>query len=172
MSDRPTDPSPAWQTLRHACTSHARITDALRELENLPRLAAAPERARAAAAALQALDQVLHEHHAQEEQELFLAVLRSCRGERECRRAHELADRLSQEHRCIEEAWERLRPVVVLAAAGQPIATSPLADQVRGLATLHAAHLRFEEDAFLPLADAVLGRAQAAAPGATHLAAV
>lgn len=147
------------EPIRHFCGSHADITGGLQQLQELPALAGALARARAIAAATLALfDGLVLEHHAEEEQELFVAVLRSCRDARESHRARELVDRLTAEHRRIEGMWRRLRPALVLTAAGKVAQAPALEDQVRDLAALYAAHARFEEEEFLPLADAVLGR--------------
>lgn len=155
------------EPIRHFCGSHEDIAGGLRQLQELPALAEALERARSiAAATLRLFDEVVLEHHADEEQELFVAVVRSCRDARESNRARELVDRLTMEHRRIEQMWQRLRPAVVLTAAGKVAHAPALDDQVRDLVMAYSAHARFEEEQFLPLADAVLGR------NANHMAAL
>jgi hypothetical protein len=49
--------------------------------------------------ALNLFDRVVHEHHADEEQELFVHVQKSCTDIREGHRVQELVGRLAAEHR-------------------------------------------------------------------------
>ncbi len=147
------------EPIRQFRGSHDHILGGLRELRDLPELADALQRARAAAAAtLDLFDHVVLGHHADEEQELFVSVLRSCADAHESPRVRELVDQLTAEHRRIESSWARLRPAVAATAAGKPHRDATFGDEVRALVDLYRAHARLEEEVFLPLADQVLGR--------------
>jgi len=152
--------------IRQFSGSHDGILHGLEDLEELPALSAAIEQARTKAAATMALfDQVVLAHHQDEEQELFVSVQRSCSDAREAAQVQGLVDRLKAEHRRIEALWTRIRPAVARTAAGKPHA-EPFAADVETLLRLYRAHAKLEEDVFLPLADAILGR------NANHMAAL
>jgi hemerythrin superfamily protein len=144
---------------------HASILQGLDGLSGLPALTQAAARARRVAEATLALfDDIVTAHHADEERELFPAVLRSATPGRE--RDHVLAieQRLAAEHRTIEALWRELRPAVRRAATGRP---SDLDDEaVRVLVKSYGSHARYEEGTFLPLAHEILGR------DANHMAAL
>jgi hypothetical protein len=153
--------------LRQFRGSHDGILHGLHDLQELPALAAAMARARATAAAtLDLFDKVVLLHHADEEQELFVSVLRSSRGEAETAQVQALVDRLTAEHRVIEAAWRQVRPAVAQTAAGKPHSAAVFGAEIDRLVDLYAGHARLEEEEFLPLADAILGR------DANHMAAL
>lgn len=159
--------APLQQPMRRFTGSHERITGGLQELKELPQLAAFLSRARSSAAATLALfDDVVLKHHEEEEEELFVAAQRSCGDARECHRVRALVDQLTAQHRAIEKLWTRLRPDVMLVAAGKPPRAQDFADSVRTLVDLYFAHAKLEEEDFLPLADTILGR------NANHMAAL
>lgn len=156
-------PAPArkdlHEPLRQFRGSHEGILGGLQELQALPGLAALVQRARAGAAAtLDLFDRVVLRHHAEEEQELFVSVLRSCRDAREGHRVRQLIDQLTAEHRRIEALWSRVRPAVAATAAGKPHRHDAFDDEVGELVQLYRGHARLEEEVFLPLADRILGR--------------
>ncbi|RYF18291.1 MAG: hemerythrin domain-containing protein [Comamonadaceae bacterium] len=145
--------------LRQFCGAHEGILDRLQELNALPELAAFLQRARAGAAAtLDLFDHVVLRHHAEEEQELFVSVLRSCRDARESHQVRQLVDQLTNGHRQIEALWSHVRPAVALTAAGKPHRDQAFEDEVHELVRLYREHARLEEEVFLPLADQILGR--------------
>jgi hemerythrin-like domain-containing protein len=147
--------------------SHEHIIEGLHSLEKLPELAAALDRARhVALATLMLFDKVVHEHHADEEQELFVHVQKSCTDMREGHRVHELVGRLAADHRQIEKMWLKLRPAVALTAEGKVHGAPDFRAEVAKLVELYLEHAQLEEEIFLPLADAILGR------DANHLAAL
>lgn len=159
--------APLQEPIRHFHGAHAGITDGLVQLRELPALAELLARAReAAAATLVLFDLRVREHHAEEEQELFTSVQRSCVNAQEAHRLRSLVDRLLADHRRIEAMWARLRPAVVLVAAGKPQNDPAFDAQVQALAEAYAGHAAFEEQEFLPLANAILGR------NANHMAAL
>jgi len=136
---------------------HAGILAQLEAMRGLSELVAAAEQARAVASASVALfrDGVL-QHHAEEEGELFPAVLRSAQPGDEHERVQGIVARLTSEHRSLEALWKRLAPAMNAAAKGRPAGLdgAALAELVRS----YGEHARFEETQFLPLAGAILGR--------------
>jgi len=144
---------------------HGTILHGLEELGGLPDLARAAARARQVAEATLALfDTEVAEHHAAEERELFPAVLRSAAAGRERDHVLVIEQRLVAEHQTIDALWRSLRPAVRRVAAGQPAQFD--GDGVAALVQCYRAHARYEESAFLPLAQAILGR------DANHMAAL
>lgn len=136
---------------------HAGILSQLDSLADLPALAAAAARLRGVAASTLALFQhSVFEHHAEEETELFPAVLRSAHPGDERDRVQALVERLTGEHRTMELLWKRVEPTVNAAAKGKPADVD--ADVVAELVRAYGNHARFEEEEFLPLADTILGR--------------
>ena len=145
--------------IRQFSGSHDHIVSGLRGLQALPGLADALQRARTAAAAtLDLFDREVIAHHQDEEQELFVAVQRSCRDGREAQRVRQLVDWLTAEHRMVEAQWRTLRPAVVATAAGKPHRLPDFAARADQLVQLYLGHARREEQEFLPLADTILAR--------------
>ncbi len=139
--------------------SHQHIIEGLHALEKLPELATALEHARRVAlATLMLFDKVVHEHHADEEQELFVHVQKSCKDIREGHRVHDLVGRLAADHRRIEKMWLKLRPAVAVTAEGKVHGVPEFRGEVAKLVELYLEHAQLEEEVFLPLADAILGR--------------
>lgn len=148
------DTSNPLRTLYH---SHEAIVPQIRELAALPELVAQMERARNIARATLALfEHSVLEHHAEEERELFPAAIRSAAPGMERELVESMAQRLTAEHRAMEQAWEELEPSVRAAAKGRP---APMdAGEVARLVQAYTEHARFEEQEFLPLAQAILQR--------------
>jgi hemerythrin-like domain-containing protein len=136
---------------------HAGILSGLRVLAGLPEMVAAAERARRVSAeTLSAFDRAVVDHHADEEADLFPAVLKSAARGDEYDRVQAMVDRLVAEHREIEALWKQLKPSLRSAAVGKPTEVS--ARDVADLTRLYAAHAAYEESKFLPLAQDILGR--------------
>lgn len=136
---------------------HAGILSGLRVLAGLPEMVAVAERARRVAAeTLSIFDRAVLDHHADEEVELFPAVLKSVAPGDEQERVQVMVERLVAEHREIETLWKKLKPSLRAAAVGKPSELS--ARDVADLVRLYAAHATFEEGKFLPLAQEILGR--------------
>lgn len=136
---------------------HAGILSGLRVLAGLPEMLAAAERARRIAAeTVSIFDGAVLEHHADEEAELFPAVLKSAAPGGEHGQVELMIARLVAEHREIEALWKKIKPALRSAAVGKPgeLAASDVAELVR----LYTAHAGFEERHFLPLAEQILGR--------------
>lgn len=153
--------------LRQFRGAHAGILHGLGRLSELPALADAAERARRDAQATLALfDEAVREHHAEEEQELFVSVQRSCRGDEEAQRVRELIAVLISQHRQIESLWADLRHAVARVAAGKASGAPMFGAEIDRLVHLYESHARLEEDVFLPMADIILRR------DANHMAAL
>ncbi len=75
-----------------------------------------------------------------------------------------MIERLTAEHRAVEEWWHHLKPAVKAVAAGREATLS--AAEVSELVRLYTNHARFEEEHFLPLAQKILERNE------NHLAAL
>ena len=136
---------------------HLGILSQLQAFEELPALQAAAAQARTIATqTLTLFKDAVYEHHADEENELFPAVLHSAtRGEEaDCARA--MVQRLTAEHRQIEACWKMLAPSVKDVAKGRSVELDLSA--VEELVHAYTAHARFEEEQFLPLAQTILGR--------------
>jgi hemerythrin-like domain-containing protein len=133
------------------------IVAQLQSLAELPALMAAAARARSVAEeSLRVFRHAVFEHHAEEEGELFPAVVRSARPGEERERAQAMIDRLTREHRAMEALWHRIEPAVSAGARGKPADVDSLV--LDELVRSYGAHARFEEEQFLPLAETILGR--------------
>jgi hemerythrin-like domain-containing protein len=183
--------SPAAGTeapLEMLAACHIRIE---RQCATLRRLAAhlaehgADSQARSAAAGvLRYFDTAAPLHHADEEQDLFPALLESMAGsDPVCLKG--MTQGLRDEHRELEAAWGRLRPRLQAIAAAAPPAASAAsaasaapagaagaerpgikepdgpaalpAAEVEAFAALYERHIRYEEDEVLPMAARLLG---------------
>lgn len=144
---------------------HVGIVEHLRMLGDLPALIATAERARKiAAGTLAFFEEVIAEHHAQEERALFPAVLKSAARGEEQEHVKSVIDRLTAEHRQIEAQWSRIKPALKQVAKGHDADLDEAS--VAQLESDYRAHAAFEEEAFLPLAQIILGR------NANHMAAL
>lgn len=138
---------------------HVGIIDHLDALAELPALMAPAQRARKLAHdMLQFFDAVILEHHAEEERELFPAVLQSAAHGEERTRVETMAERLTAEHRQIEAWWSRIKPQLKHIAKGQDTELDTVA--VAQMVNEYHAHAAFEESEFLPVAQQILGRNQ------------
>lgn len=136
---------------------HAGIVSTLQNAADLPELLMGAARARKLAADLVALfDDGVLQHHQDEEQELFPAVLRSAQPGAEADQVRAMVNELTEEHRAIEHLWKALAPGLKRAARGAEceIEHGQLAHLIRAYGT----HASFEEREFLPLAQRILGR--------------
>lgn len=102
-------------------------------------------------------DEVLPMQHADEEQDLFPALIESMAGsDAVC--IHETARSLSLEHSELRRRWDRLRPALADAALGAPAAL-PLEEIDSFIALCHAAVAR-EDGELLPMAARLLSDQQ------------
>ena len=115
MSTAPAAPDldTANQPLTSFLHCHQGILSQLLAFEELPALQADAVRARAAAAQTLTLfrDAVLS-RHADEENELFPAVLRSAAAGNKADKVRAMIRRLTEQHRMIEARWKNLEPAV------------------------------------------------------------
>ena len=136
---------------------HVGIIERLNALRDLPALIAPAARARTIAGQTLALfEEVIAEHHAEEERELFPAVLdNAIRGD-ERERVETIVARLTAEHRQIEATWSGLKRGLKRVANGRDAELNSAA--VEQLVSDYRAHARFEEEVLLPLSQTILGR--------------
>lgn len=102
-------------------------------------------------------------HHAEEEQELFTAVMDSAANEEEASLPRKYIKQLVAEHREFEQMWLQIEPDIKRLSKGKPAdldfeTASKLADQ-------YLAHADFEEQYFLPLAAKMLSKNELSALG-------
>ncbi len=136
---------------------HAGILAHLREFGQLPALLEPAARARRIAEdMLSFFPDAVIEHHAEEERELFPAVLASAVAGPERDYVKSIADRLTREHRLVESAWHKLEPALRNVARGHDSVLDPAA--VAALVATYRAHAAYEEEVFLPLSQQILGR--------------
>ncbi len=136
---------------------HAGIVQRLRQLAALPALADAARQARRQATdLLEFFQDVVENHHSDEERDLFPAVLRAATPGGEADRVRELVRRLTDEHRALERMWASLRPQLKRIAKGSDAELDAAA--VAALVADYQAHAGLEEEAFLPLAMTILRR--------------
>ncbi|MCG3187002.1 MAG: hypothetical protein IOMNBAOH_01587 [Rhodocyclaceae bacterium] len=139
---------------------HARIE---RQCATLLRLAAHlsargvdDEARQAATSVMRYFDLSAPNHHADEEQDLFPALLESVAGsDASCLRA--LIDGLSAEHRALEAGWRRVRAALVGIAEGDDaLWRANDVNESEALVALYERHIRCEEDELLPMAARLL----------------
>jgi hemerythrin-like domain-containing protein len=144
---------------------HAGILGRLQALDTLPALLEPAARARQIAAdTLSFFREAVFEHHAEEENELFPAVLASAHKGAERDKVQAIVAELTAEHRQVEAAWSKLEPKLKAVAKGHEVDMDSA--DISALVRTYQAHARYEEDVFLPLSQAILGR------DSNHLAAL
>ena len=138
---------------------HVGIIGHLDALGELPALMAPAQRARKLAGEmLEFFDAVILEHHAEEERELFPAVLQSAVRGQERDHVSAMVERLTTEHRQIEAWWTQIKPQLKQISKGQDADLDSVA--VQQMVSDYHAHAGFEEAQFLPLSQEILGRNQ------------
>lgn len=136
---------------------HSGILRHLNDLGGLPALLdPAAQARRVANEALAFFREAVFEHHADEERELFPAVLASAAAGEERDQVRHLSEMLTREHRQIESLWKSLEPGLKKVAKGQDADLN--VKDVALLVQTYTAHARFEEAEFLPLAQRILSR--------------
>lgn len=155
MSTTPAAPGNA--PIRNFSQCHVGIVSQLQQLDRLPPLLEPVREARRIAAdTLRFFRTVVYDHHKEEERELFPAVLASARKGEEHDQVQGITDRLTREHRSIEARWEKMEPALKSVAKGGDADLDGAA--VAALVSDYLAHARYEEEAFLPLSEEILGR--------------
>lgn len=136
---------------------HEGILSHLQAFGQLPALLEPARQARRIAADMLAFFRAtVYEHHAQEESELFPAVLASAHKGEERAKVQAIVDRLTREHRQVESRWTKLEPALKDVAKGHDSSLDAAA--VQSLVETYTAHARYEEKSFLPLSQEILGR--------------
>lgn len=149
--------APGEDPLDHFSHCHDGILNQLHALAELPALVRAAAQARQAATeALKFFRDVIQEHHAQEERELFPAVLGSARVGDEQRQVRQIVERLTREHREVDAEWARLEPALRDIARGRDAEFDM--DAFEALVQRYEGHAAYEEREFLPLSETILGR--------------
>ncbi len=106
---------------------------------------------------------VVLEHHAEEEQALFTAVMESARQGEEIRLARQSIQRLTAEHRELESMWKQITPDMKRLSKGKGANLDiALAEK---LASQYLAHAAYEEQVFLPLSARILDKNEMSALG-------
>lgn len=144
---------------------HVGILGHLQALGTLPALLEPAAQARKIAAdTVSFFPEAVYEHHAEEEKELFPAVLASATKGDERDKVQAIVTELTTEHRQVEAAWSKLEPKLKAVAKGYDIDVDPA--DIQALVDTYQAHARYEEEVFLPLSQTILGR------NSNHLAAL
>ncbi len=111
----------------------------------------------AARSLIRYFDTAAHDHHDDEERDLFPALLESMAGsDPVCLR--ELIDSLTNDHRELERLWSTVRAWLVTVAAGG--VASPQAPEIDSFAGLYERHVAREEQELLPMASRLLGEGE------------
>lgn len=139
---------------------HGRVhkqCDTLRRLaDHLPTHGSDTAAQQAATAVMRYFDTAARDHHADEEEDLFPALLDAMAGsDAVCLRA--LTDGLVAEHRVLEAGWHSLRELLARVAQGEPVALP--AAQVQAFVAAYAAHIDKEDTELLPMAARLLSDA-------------
>jgi hemerythrin-like domain-containing protein len=144
---------------------HTGILGHLQTLGTLPALLEPAARARRIARdTLSFFREAVFEHHAEEESELFPAVLASAHKGAERDKVQAIVDELTAEHRQVEAAWAKLEPRLKAVAKGHEVDMDGA--DITALVQTYQAHARYEEEVFLPLSQSILER------DSNHLAAL
>lgn len=133
--------------IRHQCNVLRRLAAHLETAGN------DAEARSAATAIVRYFDTAAPDHHADEEEDLFPALLESVGGsDAVCIR--DMIQRLDREHRRLEAAWAHLRQILLRIAAGESAAL-PQRD-VDAFVNPYLAHIQLEDDELLPMANRLL----------------
>ena len=160
MSHAPQNPVDTDVPLNNFSHCHAGILRHLDTFGELPALLAPAQRARAVAEDIvKFFRAAAFEHHEEEEQELFTAVLADARPGEERERVQAMIALLTREHRDIEAQWRQLEPHLKKLLKGDAAEVDGAA--IERLVRPYQQHARIEETEFLPLSAAILGRESA-----------
>jgi hemerythrin-like domain-containing protein len=136
---------------------HGRVERQCQTLRRLvPHLAAHGSDAdarKAASNVMRYFDTAAQDHHADEEADLFPALLQAAAGD-DAERVPALVALLLAEHRELATHWQQVRATLVRVAAGEPVTLE--AAEVEALVTRYEKHIACEEEELLPLAGRLL----------------
>lgn len=139
----------------------------LRLVPHLQAHGADPSARQAALAVMRYFDTAAQDHHADEEQDLFPALLAlTADSATEAPRVRALTQALLADHQRIGGLWRELRQALAAVAEAQQAAELSI-EQVNGFVSAYQRHIELEEGELLPLAarllsDADIGRIGAA----------
>ena len=143
--------------ISHFSNCHLGIFAQLSRMGDLPALLGPAAQARRIAhESLAFFSKAVYSHHSEEEKDLFPAVRQSAHAGAERLQIEGLIEQLTHDHRALEALWASLEPDLRKVAKGQDTTLDVLALQT--LVQRYQAHARLEEQAFLPLAQNILGR--------------
>jgi hemerythrin-like domain-containing protein len=108
---------------------------------------------KAAANVMRYFDTAAQDHHADEEVDLFPALLQAAAGD-DAARVRALVALLLAEHRELATHWQQLRATLKRVAAGEPVTLG--GGEVEALVTRYETHIAREEEELLPLAGRLL----------------
>jgi len=155
--NQPTGAEPSDAPIENFSHCHAGILSHLKDLGRLPALLDPAAQAREVAnRAVEFFRAAVFEHHSEEENELFPAVLASAAKGEEHDRVKMIVERLTREHRRVEAAWSALEPELKKVAKGKDSRIDGA--DIAALVAEYQAHATYEEEVFLPLSQTILGR--------------
>ncbi len=132
---------------------HKQCATLRRLVPHLQRHGADAQAREAAAQVLRYFDTAAVHHHADEEQDLFPALLESMAGsDAVCLR--ELIDALRMQHRELDARWKEVKRVLDRVAVGESVPLEAAA--VEAMAEAYTAHIALEEGELLPMAARLL----------------
>ncbi|MBA3624899.1 MAG: hemerythrin domain-containing protein [Methylibium sp.] len=133
--------------IEHQCSTLRRLS------AHLATRGADTEARSAAASVMRYFDTAARDHHADEEEDLFPALIESMAGsDAVCLR--DLTQALTAEHRELEARWQRVRVVLERVVAGETASFE--SDDVEALVALYERHIECEEQELLPMAARLL----------------
>lgn len=139
---------------------HAGIVGHLDAIGQLDALLESATRARAIAQrAVEFFDEMILNHHEDEERELFPTVQKYASAGSERADVERICKRLIEDHRKLERQWNAIKPALARIASGKDTKLDP--EATNRLIENYKAHARYEETDFLPLAQKILGREDA-----------
>lgn len=143
--------------LTNFSSCHEGIVLHLKTFGELPALLETAARARKIAEeTLEFFQGAVFDHHAEEEKDLFPAVLAHAAKGGEHDKVQAMIKGLTAEHRNIEAIWSELQPQLQKVAKGHLSDVDAAA--VQRLVSKYSAHAKLEEEELLPLAEEILGR--------------
>jgi iron-sulfur cluster repair protein YtfE (RIC family) len=143
--------------ISHFSNCHTGILAQLARLGDLTALLGPAAQARKIAQeSLAFFNEALFGHHNEEEKDLFPAVSKSAQAGAERLKVDGLIEQLTHDHRALEKLWKSLEPGLRKVAKGQDSTLDVLS--LGSMVQRYQAHARLEEQAFLPLAQTILGR--------------
>lgn len=145
------------QPIQDFSDCHVGIVAMLDDLSSLSRQrGATPQGHDAAGRILKFFRDVVAVHHKEEESDLFPAVLADAVAGDERAKVEACINQLVTEHRSIEALYAQLAPTLSAIESGSDVEL--VGPAVATLVANYRAHARFEEEVFLPMAQAILGR--------------